>query len=282
MADGGVNGVAGCFIVVAFLVTWVSVWGLTTFPLFRKFQWQPFLFISAERKLLLLLPLYLLAPMLIFGSNRILNQSWTQIGVIFAPETFCDLIYGVGIAIAGLSVFLLIKKGLQIHRIRTRETVSFASGKFLNQGLTILGLLGVGLWIGGIEELVFRGWIQTQLEQDLHPWIAAGAGSLIFAVAHLVWEGRPGLWQQPGLWLLGMVLVIARWVAMGNLGLAWGLHAGWIWGLACISEYLESQPVEQKPRWLTGRPDQPLTGLLDILLLGGTAGLIGGLYPGAL
>lgn len=280
MADGVVNGATRCLIVVVFLTVWVLIWSLLTFPLFRKLQWRPFYVISTEKKLLLLLPLYLLAPVIVWGSNRILGQSWNTVGVALSFETFRGLTWGIGIAIAGLSLFVLIKKRLEINRISVREMTAPAKGDFRKLGLMIIGLLGVGLGIGGIEEVVFRGWIQTQLELGLHPWMAAAIGSFIFAAAHLVWDGRPGLWQQPGLWLLGMVLVVARWVAAGNLGLAWGLHTGWIWGLACISELLDIQPVEQKPLWLTGRPDQPLTSLLDILLLGGTASFICWVYGG--
>ena len=91
--------------------------------------------------------------------------------------------------------------------------------------------------------------------------------SVIFALAHLVWDGRDGLWQQPGLWLLGMVLVVARWTDGGSISIAWGLHAGWVTGLAYIGEFVRPSPVALKPTWLTGQAAQPLTDIWDCSLL---------------
>ncbi|NER78700.1 MAG: CPBP family intramembrane metalloprotease [Leptolyngbya sp. SIO1D8] len=241
--------------------------------------------VTPEKKLMLLLPLYLLAPLVILGANHFLGQSWCEIGLVLELKTLRSLLWGLGIAIAGLFLLLLLKTIFRLTTLNSQETTDTESPKIPlpQKSLAIVGLLFLGLWIGGVEELVFRGWMQTQLEIVFIPWLAASTGSMLFAVAHLVWDGRPGLWQQPGLWILGWVLVIARWANGGNLALAWGLHAGWVWGLAYIGEFMKPQPVSQKPTWLVGRPDQPLTSVLDILLMGTTAGLIWwgnrGLYP---
>lgn len=260
-----------------FLTIWIGAWGAIAFPLFRKFQWRPFQVISPRQKLVLLLPLYGLAPLIIALANRYLGQSWGEIGVILAPETLRSLVAGVLWAASGLALFFGVKLYAKIVSV-TSEINDKSPLQFLqSRGLPLLGLLAIALGIAGAEELVFRGWIQTQLEAALAPWLAAGVGSFLFAIAHLVWDGRAGLWQQPGLWLLGLVLVAARWLAGGSLALAWGLHAGWVWGLACLGEFAQPQPVAGKPVWLTGRPEQPLTSLLDFLLLGIT---IGGLWWG--
>ncbi|MGF1524705.1 MAG: lysostaphin resistance A-like protein [Leptolyngbyaceae cyanobacterium] len=226
---------------------------------------------------MLLLPLYLPAPIVVWGAIVLLEQSWFQIGVILEVESLLSLFYGMGIAIVGLCLVLTLKWIFRLVALRNSEDVSLASaGKTtrIQESLAILGFLALGLWIGGIEELVFRGWIQTQLEISFDGWLAACIGSAIFAAAHLIWDGRPGLWQQPGLWVLGWVLVVARWADGGNLSLAWGLHAGWVGGLAYIDAFLPPQTVEYSPQWLTGRPNQPLTGGLDFLLMGITAGLV--------
>ena len=252
----------------------MSVWVAIAFPLFRRFQWRPFQVTSPVKKLLLLLPLYLLAPFVVWGAIALLEQSWIAIGVTLNIDSAIFLIAGLVIAVGGLSLLLLFKYVFRLFIPNTQEDAELVDTSPLQKGGTILGLLVLSLWIGSIEELVFRGWIQTQLEIAFTPWLAASIGSTLFAIAHLVWDGRPGLWQQPGLWILGWVLVIARWANGGNLALAWGLHAGWVWGLACIDMFLKSQPNKQKPIWLAGRPEQPLTSIFDFLLLGGTAGLI--------
>ncbi|MEO0985633.1 MAG: CPBP family intramembrane glutamic endopeptidase [Cyanobacteria bacterium J06639_14] len=264
------------FTVPLFLAVWFSVWMAIAFPLVKKLQWRPFQIIAPEKKLILLMPLYLLAPLIVWGALVYLGQSWSEIGVIPAIRSVRSLAYGLGIAIGGIALLLGLKSIFQLfipHQPENTSVTKPAESKLVRQTLAILGFLALGLWIGGIEELVFRGWLQTQLELAFTPWLAASIGSILFAVAHLVWDGRPGLWQQPGLWLLGWVLVIARWADGGNLALAWGLHAGWVGSLAYISEFLKSQPVA-KNMWLLGRPGQPLTGGLDFLLMGVTAGLV--------
>lgn len=261
--------------VFIFLVTWLVVWSAIAFPLFHAFQWRPFQPISPVKKLALLLPLYLLAPLVIWGANHRLGQSWQTLGATLNGHTARSLVAGFGIAVVGLLLLLLLKGGFQLVTFTpfnspqpTRRDVAQA---LLKGGVFLI----LGLFIGGIEELVFRGWIQTQLEIAMVPWLAASFGSALFALAHLIWDGSPGLRQQPGLWVLGWVFVVACWADDGALGLAWGLHAGWVWGLACISEVLAPAAVGPAPRWLVGHPDYPLTGVLDFSLMGMTAGVIG-------
>jgi membrane protease YdiL (CAAX protease family) len=263
--------------VLIFWGCWIGIWTAIAFPLFQKFQWRPFQPTPPEQKLILLIPLYLTAPLIVWGANTAFHRSWSSIGVLVRRESLVSVAIGLGIAVSGLLLVLLLKRALGL--------ISFDTSKPLNQVsslgktiLTIVALLPLGIWIGGIEELVFRGWLQTQFAIAFSPWIAATLSSLIFAIAHLVWDGRAGLWQQPGLFLLGWVLVIARWVDGGNLALAWGLHAGWVWGLACIGEFLKPQPAPDQPVWLTGRTAQPLTDLFDLSLMLMTAGLIWWLF----
>jgi hypothetical protein len=265
-------------IILGFLATWLGVWAVITWPLFKKFQWRPFTVIAPAKKLALLLPLYFLAPFVVWAANIFLDISWQEIGISLDARPWRSFWAGLGIAIAGLVLLLFLKKGLRLISLDSDQTSPAAALTSTQKGLTLVGLGALAVWIGAIEELVFRGWMETQLEGVFIPWLAAALGSLIFAIAHLVWEGRPGLWQQPGLWLLGYVLVIARWADNDSLALAWGLHAGWVWGLACIEEFWHPQAVESKPAWLTGRTAQPLTSVLDLGLLGLTAGLVGWLF----
>ena len=261
-------------IIAVFFLGWLGVWSIIAIPLGRKLAWQPFRPTPPEQKLALLLPLYSLAPISIAIANRQLGQTWADQGLLWTLDHAIGLLLGWCIAIAGLGLLLLGKRLLGLVTFPQSEMGSSPTPLSPNRLFTILGLLILGLAIGGIEEWVFRGWLQTQLELAFSPWYAAIAASVVFALAHLVWEGRPGLWQQPGLWLLGMVLVSARWADGGAIAIAWGLHAGWVTGLAYIGEFMQPLPVAGKPTWLTGRAAQPLTDVLDLTLLMVTAGLV--------
>lgn len=142
----------------------------------------------------------------------------------------------------------------------------------LNLIKQIFLLLLLALWVGWTEELVFRGFVQTQLEQNISPWGAAAVVSLVFALLHWVWEGRAVAPQLPGLWLMGMVLVLSRQVDRGNLGLAWGLHAGWVWTIASLDALQLLRYTHKVPDWLTGHNAKPLAGVIGIGFLLLTAG----------
>lgn len=262
--------------ILLFFLGWLGVWSLVAVPLSQSLGWRPFRPTPVDHKLRLLLPLYAIAPVAIAIANRLLGQTWADQGLRWTVATASGLAIGWGLAIAGLA---LVLGGKLRWGLVTLERPAAATPPARWQRLATLGgLILLGLVIGGIEELVFRGWLQTQLAIAWVPWGAAIAASAIFALAHLVWEGRPGLWQQPGLWLLGLVLVVARWADGGSIALAWGLHAGWVSGLAYIGEFLRPVPVPDQPTWLTGRLAQPLTDVLDLALLVITAA---GLWQGS-
>jgi membrane protease YdiL (CAAX protease family) len=260
--------------IVVFFVGWLGAWSLLAIPLSQKFGWRPFQPTPPEQKLTLLLPLYVLAPVAIAIANRILHQTWADQGLVWAWRSVVEFGLGWGIAIAGLSVVLLVKRLSGLITLTVSDGNASQHSAWMGHWLPSLGLVVLGIFIGGSEELIFRGWLQTQLALALSPWGAALIGSGLFALAHLIWDGSDGVWQQPGLWLLGMVLVVARWADGGAIAIAWGLHAGWVTGLAYIGEFVRPSPVAAKPTWLTGRAAQPLTDVWDCSLLILTAVLV--------
>ena len=139
-----------------------------------------------------------------------------------------------------------------------------------------LPLLGLGLWIAMTEEIIFRGILLNLLAEDFSLWIAASISSGIFAVLHLLWERQETIPQLPGLWLMAMVLVWSRVIDAGSLGLAVGLHGGWVWGLASLDGAQLISYTDQGSDWVIGWGKQPLAGIAGIVCLLGT-GLI--LWP---
>lgn len=144
------------------------------------------------------------------------------------------------------------------------------------------GLL-VGVGVGLAEELIFRGWMLFEFEQD-HPLpIALVVDAGIFAIAHYL---RPlseilATWPQfVGLFLLGCALVWARRIPLSpsghhkpttTLGPAAGLHGGLVFTYYQFDVNDLVSTTNRVPDWITGVSGNPLAGLLGLSLLGAIA-----------
>ena len=126
-------------------------------------------------------------------------------------------------------------------------------------------LIGMGVAFG--EEIVFRGWLLDELEQDYPSMAALWGSSLLFAILHFIKplaEIIRTFPQFPGLVLLGLMLVWAKRSRYGRLGIAIGLHAGLVWGyyIVNVGDLIQYQYVV--PEWWTGIDKNPLAGLLGL------------------
>lgn len=141
----------------------------------------------------------------------------------------------------------------------------------------------VGVGVGIAEELVFRGWLLFELEQDYGPSIALWVNAFLFAIAHYF---RPiaaiiETWPQfVGLLLLGLTLVWARRIPAKSkqfnapktlLGAAAGLHGGLVWANYQVDVNDLVLATGKIPEWVTGIGGNPLAGLLGVGLLGAIA-----------
>lgn len=233
-------------------------------PLAIALKYTPQYPIPPSQKLPLLLSLYLLAPPLLGWMATQQGQTLSDYGVLWSGASLRSLL--LGLTIAGVGVVGLDRGQQRLGW--TTKSPQVAPPLHWGQ---VLSILAIALGVGWVEELVFRGFLVTQLQVDYAPWLAATIASLIFALLHLVWEGRETLPQLPGLWLMGMVLVLARSVDQGNLALAWGLHSGWIWAIATLDTTQAIVYTGRAPVWVTGFNNKPLAGAMGLLLLGMTA-----------
>lgn len=224
-------------------------------------RWQLQFPVAPNQKLPLLLSLYGLAPWLLWLLVRFSPLlTWADYGLSWRFSLLSSMALGFTVGLAGIALLWAIKRSL---------------GWLSWQGPTapsatvpaVAAIALLALAISAVEEAVFRGFVVHQLQLAYSwGWVVVLASAL-FAVLHLVWDGAAGLPQQPGLWLMGAVLLLARWADGGQLGLAIGLHAGWIFALALADTLTLIKPAAGAPRWLAGKADQPLTGLLDLGLL---------------
>jgi len=261
--------ISGTVQAILFLGTWGLVWLPIALILAPRFQWRPPHPPAPAAKLWLVGSLYLWVPLLVWGMIKLAQARPEDYGLVgsLTGDWIKPGFLGLGIGIGGVAIWLGIQLVLGWFSWQT------PAGR---QIITVLSpILLLAIWISATEEIVFRGVLLHHLQQDYGLLWAALVTSLIFSVLHLVWEGATARPRLLGLVLMGLVLVLARWVAGGNLGLAIGLHAGWICGLAGLDALAVVQPTDRGQRWLTGPPGQPLAGGLGLFLMLGTAGLLG-------
>ncbi|MBD2186363.1 CPBP family intramembrane metalloprotease [Planktothrix sp. FACHB-1355] len=244
---------------IAFLLVWVICWLPIAIPIAIALKWHPPKPLEAKQKLPLLASLYLIAPLLLWGIAGVEGVSFSNYGITLNPR----ILFSMGLGLAGGAIGIAILFAIQW----ALGWVDWQIEKDTKLLQILLTTLLIGLWVSGTEELIFRGFLLNELQQDYSIWIAAIISSSIFALLHLVWEIRETLPQLPGLWLMGMVLVSARLVDNGSLGLAWGLHAGWIWGIATIDTAKLVKYTDKVSPWITGFWEKPLAGVMGILCL---------------
>lgn len=249
-----------------FFSAWIVVWLPLAIPLSKKINYQFSQVPTVKQKIVLLASLYPFALIIMGLMIRWEGVSWSTIGWKWELEGLAFLIWGVLLALASLIVVFSLEFAgglITWHWQNSPRLVSL-----------VLPVFCLGLGISFVEESIFRGFLINELIVDFPYWLSAIASSIIFALLHLVWEREKTIPQLPGLWLMGMVLVLARIVAGGNIGLAWGLHTGWILGLTCLdSAELISYNTDDK-NWLTGIARQPLAGVFGILCLLVVGGLL--------
>ncbi len=156
--------------------------------------------------------------------------------------------------------------------------------------LVIIVLLGSwGSWLGAIsfsgllnafllaivvsfaEELIFRGWLWEELNQLLGPFFGFFGQAAIFSLVHI----QPNIDLISmcrlllGLFLLGMVLAVCRWL---DGGLIWGsvaLHGGLVGGWFALNNGIIDFSAAA-PIWLVGPGSfspNPIGGSVAILAL---------------
>ena len=252
--------------VTIFFLVWTCAWLPLGITVAKIVNWQPPQPLSNEQKLPLLASLYLIAPLIVWGFMEVENSSWLDYGLVWRFTLLKSLGWGLILGITGIAIIFGLKLAL--------GWVVWNGENLARLWSVYLPILGLGLWVGITEELVFRGLLINELTENYPLWLGATISSIIFALLHLLWERQKTIPQLPGLWLMGMVLVLARWVDHSNLGLAWGLHAGWIWGLSCLDAAQLISYTDKGLNWIIGIGKQPLAGLAGILCLLGTGGFL--------
>ena len=172
---------------------------------------------------------------------------------------------------AALLKGLLIAAGLLM--VITSVVLIYGSGNWRGEvdatQLTNAVLLCLG--VGFAEELIFRSWLWTELQEMIGSRRAALAQASIFSLVHTRFNLDLGAMGGLliGLFLLGMVLARQRQSDRGSLWGCIGLHGGLVAGWFLLQNGL-LQLSPNAPPWLVGpggHSPNPLGGLIGILSL---------------
>jgi membrane protease YdiL (CAAX protease family) len=193
-------------------------------------------------------------------------RPYTYYGLVFSWQNWQECAIGIGLGVASLGLLMLLEVGL--------GWLIWQTGTDWQQAI-LPGLL-TSIGVGFAEELLFRGWLLTELEKDYGSGRSLVFSSSIFALLHLNFaklaESFAAMGTQlPGLLLLGMDLVWARRSRFGRLGLAIGLHGGLVWVYYVINTTKLLVPTKAVPEWVTGIGGNPIAGVMGILFLGAIA-----------
>jgi membrane protease YdiL (CAAX protease family) len=196
-----------------------------------------------------------------------------------------------GILTAALGALFLLRSGLRVAAQDFTATPAALAR-------VALVSLGSGIAVALLEESVMRGAMHTAIERESGPWAAALLTAPLFAILHFFAKARipPELlgWgsgvdlllrsfvplSHPGLvldaflsWLVvGLILSLTR-VLTGNIAVAIGLHAGWVFVLRALQQSTVRSTSSAYAEWV-GRFD----GLLGYWLLPWGLGIAAALW----
>ncbi|MGI2902426.1 CPBP family intramembrane glutamic endopeptidase [Tolypothrix sp. VBCCA 56010] len=182
-------------------------------------------------------------------------------GLERTPQNAIDLLRGLAIGLINILILFGLE-GLLGWLVWQKPSI------FLLR-VIVEGLI-VALVYGFAEELIFRGWLFDELQRDYNLRVVVWATAVIFAVTHFIKPLSEIIRTSPqffGLLLLALFLVWAKRWRRGRLGLSIGLHAGLIWGYYIINVGQLTKYSGAVPDWVTGVNQNPLAGLMGLVLL---------------
>jgi uncharacterized protein len=115
------------------------------------------------------------------------------------------------------------------------------------------------------------------LERDYSPQVALVLAAGLFAVLHFI-KPIPAMIQSlpqfPGLFLMGVVMIVAKRQHGNLLGISIGIHGGMIWAFYLVSVGKIVKYSDNVSDWITGINGNPICGLLGLIFMAGLAVLL--------
>lgn len=185
-----------------------------------------------------------------------------QYGLISDRINLITFIKGLAIGFGFCSSLFIIQAIFGWLRISNSEEFLL---KIVIEGL--LSAVGIAL----AEELVFRGWILYEIEQDYRQSTGLWCSSLLFAIAHFL-KPIPEIIRTsiafPALLILGLSLVWAKRAYSDRLSIAIGIHGGLVWSYYILNVGNLIVYTGKVPEWITGINGNPIAGALGLSSMG--------------
>lgn len=215
-----------------------------------------------------------------FWGRKIAKYShpYRYYGLSFTRKNGRDFLLGLGLGCLTLIIFFglqVILGWLAIQTVTWQQPLPDnllpAIGVYFVdwQGAIIPGLL-TSIGIGFAEELLFRGWVLSELERDYSQKNSLIICSFVFAILHFIkpLDAILATWSQfLGLFIMSMTLVLARRRCHDRLGISIGLHGGLVWCYYIVNTTHWLKPTGAVPEWVTGIHGNPIAGVIGIIFL---------------
>ncbi|MBD2189303.1 CPBP family intramembrane metalloprotease [Pseudanabaena sp. FACHB-723] len=215
-----------------------------------------------------------------FWGRKIAKYShpYRYYGLSFTRRNGLDFLLGLGLGCLTLIIFFglqVILGWLAIQTVTWQQPLPDdllpAVGVYFVdwQGAILPGLL-TSIGIGFAEELLFRGWVLSELERDYSQKNSLIICSFVFAILHFIkpLDAILATWSQfLGLFIMSMTLVLARRRCHDRLGISIGLHGGLVWCYYIVNTTHWLKPTGAVPEWVTGIHGNPIAGVIGIIFL---------------
>ena len=255
----------------AVVVVWLPIAVVTVLPVVAMDGWD-----GNSTAIAAGVSLYVVLLAVIWGWGRLVRQYPQPLRAYGWHWSFADRNWGWGIAIA------IVSMGIFYGLEALLGWVTFSLQPHLWGIFWLNGVL-LGAGVAFLEELVFRGWLWTELRWSCGFSVTLWTSSIIFAVLHFL---KPldvilATWPQfPGLILLGWVLGQGRSLGQppkGTLTAPIAMHGAWVCAITVSQSAGIVTATGVVPEWVTGIGGNPLAGVMGFGLLAGVGGIVTGL-----
>ena len=199
------------------------------------------------------------------------RKSFISLGLNWNSTAAKDLIAGFLFSAAMIGAIFMALYWLGYLKI---DSLGWSDMRFGPLAGMLLWLWGIGIAVGWVEELAFRGYLLQNLEEGLGLRTSVIIMCAFYGVVHMA-NPNSSLMSGVLISIIGFVRIFG-WLRTGQLWLSMGMHAGWnffqgpVYGfhVSGLGNVNLIQHTVSGPTWITGGVFGPEAGLIVLPVLG--------------